>query len=108
MPFCTEDQVRAIVDTDITDSELIELIEDVDAQMILTIAGGGPNVTIRRSISRIWTAYRCMLKDPDAQALGEYSQDRGEALGRMKDELDVMIKAAGGGIAFTAYTSPIP
>ena len=31
MPYCTEPQVRAIVDTDIANADIVELIEETDA-----------------------------------------------------------------------------
>jgi len=98
--YSTEDQVRAICDTDITDDEITELIEETDAMMDRTLDTAALGAIMCRLISRTWTAYRCMLKDPDAQALGEYSHDRGEALKALKEELDGYMLVGGDGMMF--------
>ena len=100
MPYCTEGHVRAICDTDMTDAEITELIEGIDAFMDLRLDTGSLGPTVNRLISRTWTAYRCMLKDPNASALGEWSENRTEALKQLKDELDSYIMSASGGITF--------
>jgi len=98
--YSTEDQVRAICDTDITDAEITELIEETDALIDLELDTSSLDVIVLRRISRVGTAWLCMLKDPNAQGLGEYSEDRAVALKMMKDALDGYMKAASGGIAF--------
>jgi len=98
--YSTSAQVRAIVDTDITDSEITELIEETDAWMDLKLDTGSLNTTMLRLISRTWTALRCMLKDPNSQALGEYREDREFALKKLNSMVDEMLSDAEGGIAF--------
>ena len=100
IPYCTQAQVRAICDTDIEDDEITTLIEEIDAIMDLRLDTGSLGTHVNRLISRLWTAYRCMLKDPNAEALGEWSGDRAVSLQLMKDELDGYIMSASGGIAF--------
>ena len=100
MVYSTSAQVKAIVDTDVTADEITELIEEVDAIMDLTLDTGSLGAIVCRMISRTWTAYRCMLKDPNAQGLGEYSEDRTVALKLLKDELDSLTTTTGDGMAF--------
>ena len=102
MVYSTADQVRAIVDTDITNSEITELIEETDAWMDLKLDTGSLNVTVLRLISRTWTALRCMLKDPNSQTIGEYSESRVFALKKLNMMVDEMLSDAAGGIAFIA------
>ena len=100
MVYCTSAQVRAIVDTDITDTEITELIEETDAWMDLKLDTGSLPTIFLRIVSRTWTAVRCMLKDPNSQALGEYREDREYAMEKLNKLVDEMIADAGGGIAF--------
>ena len=53
------------------------------------------------NLASTYTVYRCMLKDPNARSLGEYSERREETLKRIWMELQDMVTAASGGIAFT-------
>ena len=98
MPYSTEAQVRAIVDTDMTPAEVTELIEETDAWMDLKLPTGTMNAFILRMISRTWTAVRVMLKDPNASELGDYSMDREASLLKLNAMLDEMIKDSSGGI----------
>ena len=76
--------------------------------MDVKLATGGMNVFLLRLISRTWTAVRCMLKDPDAQKIGEYSEDRAFALKKLNAMLDEMIQDAGGGIGFRYSYEQVP
>lgn len=100
MVYCTYPQVRAICDTDMTDTEITGLIEEISAIMDERLDTGSLGVFVNRGIARLWTAYRCMLKDPNASALGEWSENRTEALKQLKEELDGYIMSASGGITF--------
>ena len=99
-PYCTALQVRAICDTDITDPEITELIEETDAFMDFTMDTGSIPVFVLRLISRTMSVIRCFLKDPSARSLGDYEEDRGAALKKLNEELDWYIMGASGGSAF--------
>lgn len=101
-PYCTYHHVRAICDTDITDADITELIEETDALMDANLQTGSINTTILRAISRTWTAIRCMLKDPASMGLGELTYDYEYTLEKLNKELDKLITVADGGIAFVA------
>ena len=98
--YCTTLQIRAVCDTDITDAEITELIEESDWVIDQEITSGSLSAIGYRKLSRLMTAYTCMLKDPNAISLGEYSEDRATTLKMMKDELDGIIMSVSGGIAF--------
>jgi hypothetical protein len=100
MAYVTNTQVRAIVDTDITDAEITELIEESDEWLDVKLDTGNLSATYLRMLSRTLTAIRCMLKDPNAQTLGEYSEDRAAALKKLNSMYDDMLSDAEGGIAF--------
>jgi hypothetical protein len=100
MAYCTNTQVRAIVDTDISDAEITELIAESDEWLDVKLDTGSLSATYLRMLSRTLTAVRCMLKDPNSQALGEYREDREYALKKLNAMLDEMMSDAEGGIAF--------
>jgi len=81
-----------------TDIEITDLITGIQALQDLVLDNGGPNATVRKEICRLWVAVRCMLKDPNAQSIGEYREDRGVALVKLNEHLKDMIKMAYGGI----------
>ena len=97
------------MDTDITDAEITNIITWVDASIKLKMdtasAPSGSGLSgaewnaFLEGLSATWAAYRCMLKDPDAEALGEYRGERQTALALLKAELDDMLKMGSGGIA---------
>lgn len=96
MGYCVATDVRAICDTDISNDEIDVLIDFISALMdnILTTI----NPTILRGVCQLWTAYRCMLKDPNSRSLGEYSENRAAALTAMKAELDSVLGVVPGGV----------
>jgi hypothetical protein len=108
MSFCTIADVRAIIDTDITDSEISQLIDETGAIMSARIDTGSINTLILRAINRTWTAYRCFLKDPDATALGEYREERAENMKLLKEQIDELIRIADGGIGVSYHSEALP
>jgi len=108
MPYCTYSHVRAICDTDVTDVEITEIIEEIDAFMDLKLDTASLSTPVLRGISRRWAAITCMLKDPTSEALGEYRGDRQYSLEKMNKELEDLIKIADGGIAFSYSYEALP
>lgn len=108
MAYSVFGDVRARCDTDITDAEITSLIQESDAWLDLKLTMGGLTVPMRRLLSATLTAIRCMLKDPDAQALGEYREDRAAALKKLNSMMDEMLRDAGGGIGFRYGYEAVP
>ena len=107
MAFCTLAEVRAIVDSDVTDAEITSLINEVDAIMTLTLDTGSINPLVLQGISRRWTAYNIMLKDPNSRSIGEYSENRGEALKQLWAQVEYWMSIADGGIAVVPARSEL-
>ena len=103
MAYCNEGDVRARCDTDVTTLEMPNLIAEASAWLDLKVGAADMaalTASMRRLLAATLTAIICMLKDPNAQALGEYREDREAALKKLNTMLDEMISDAGGGIAF--------
>lgn len=95
------EDVRAIVDTDMEVAEIQDLIDETDAFIDLSVSGVSD--IILRAISRTWTAYKVMLKDPASQTVGGvYTDNRTENLRLLRADYMGMIDAAeaSGGLAF--------
>lgn len=101
MAYSTSAEVLTLVDTNLTDDtgQITALIVETDALMDLKLSTGSLGAAVLSAISRLWTAYRIMLKDPDSRRIGEYAEDRATALKLIKAELDFYMAAAGGGIS---------
>ena len=118
MAFCVFGDVRSIVETDITDAEITNIITWVDARIKLKMSTASPPsgsglsaaewAAFLEGLSATWAAYRCMLKDPQAEALGELRTDRGRALELLRDEITGMLKSGAGGIAMQYASERLP
>lgn len=102
MAYCTTNDVLAIVNTDMSAAEISDLIDRTDVRIDLVIDSGSTNALLLEDLSTTWTAYRVMLKDPDARSLGEYSERRDKQLELLKQEINELIATINGGISFTA------
>ena len=108
MPYSTTADVRAITDTDITDVEITSLINDTDAYMDATLDTGSLSTTIKRMLSRTYTSYVCLRKDPTAQSIGQHSMNRAESMRMLRDDLTTLFTSlGGGGLAFTAASDSL-
>jgi len=116
MAYCTYHDVRSICDTDITDVEITNIITWADARIKLKIDTTATPASLSaaewaaflENLSATYSAYRCMLKDPNSEGLGEWRGDRGEVIKALKDEVDDMLKSGGGGIAMQYHSEQLP
>lgn len=99
MAYCDAAQVRAIVDSDVTDPEIIDLITEVQALMISMLDVGSINALILQGICRRWTAYNVMQKDPNSRGLGEYSENRTQTMKMLWEQILFWMDKSSGGIA---------
>ena len=108
MAYCTAAQVKAIVDTDMSDATVSELIDECDDILDLMLDMGSMSANVRRALSRTYTAIRVMLKDPESMGLGELRYDRRYALEKLNEEFNRMKKRAGGAIAMQYHSESLP
>jgi len=102
MAYSTTAEVLAIIDTDMNAAEIGDIIDEVDDLMDLMLPTGSLGVNILRAISRTWSAYRAMLKDPNARKLGEYSENRAVQLTKLWDQVMFFMLHSDGGISLQA------
>lgn len=107
MAYCSTADVLAIVDTDMSALEVSDLIDRTDARIDLVINSGATAALLLEDLSATWTAYRVMLKDPNARSIGEYSERRDKALEALKQEINELIATINGGIRFVAASESL-
>ena len=109
MGYCHVEDVTAIVHTDMEVAAIQDLIDETDAFIPTRITVAGVDSKILRAISRTWTAYKVMLKDPASESLDGHSENRTVNMKRYEDLYKEMLKDASssGAIVFKMTSSPI-
>jgi hypothetical protein len=90
-----------------SDAEITNIIAQVDTVIDLRLDVGTLPAAYLELVSSTYAQYKCMLKDPGARTLGEYSENRNEALRLLKQEIDGYFKIGGGGLSFVAAMDPV-
>ena len=76
MPYSEPENVRRLVDTTLTDADIVALIAESDAEIDRRV---GPRVTgdpLARKLSALITARTILGRDPSTVSVGEYSETR--------------------------------
>lgn len=109
MAYSNVDDVTALVDTDMGPNIIQTIIDEVDDFIALKIDVSAVTAPILRAISRTWTVYRVMLKDPAAKSKEGVSDNRTENLRHLKALYLEMLADASthGRIVFKMTSSPI-
>ena len=106
MAYCVISDVRAIVDSNMTDTEIEGIIDECGA-LITAKIGSSAAPLVLRAINRTWAAYRVMQKDPDSMSLGELRYDRSASMKQMREDYTDWLNIGGGGIATKYKSEPI-
>ena len=80
MAYCDFTIVRSQVVTDLEDATITNIILEVDAWIDWNYEVTGVPALVLQKASKLRTAYEIMLRDPNAQKIGEYSEDRSTQL----------------------------
>jgi hypothetical protein len=107
VPYAIVSDVRSIVDSDVSDAEITNIIAWSDAVITMRLDVGALPAAFLELLSSKISALTIMLKDPGARTLGEYSENRNEALRLLKQEIDEYFKIGGGGLSFVAAMDPV-
>lgn len=71
MPYCTAADVRLLVDTDLTDDEIVSLIESSDALIDKTIGTQSASDKLIKRLSMLLTAKEIKTRQPQSYVVGE-------------------------------------
>jgi len=77
--YCTASDVRNIIHTGLSDSEIEVIIELSDAEIDKRLGARDPSDKVIRKLSMLLTAQTVRLRQPGSVAMGEYSES-GEGL----------------------------
>ena len=74
MTYCTASDVRIIINTKLTDEQIISIIETSDAQIDKRIGAQDASEKLIKKLSMLLTVHTIKSRYPQSQALGEYRE----------------------------------
>lgn len=107
MPYCSVEDVQAVVDTDMEAQEIEDLITEISDFMDNMYDTGSLSTRFKRGLCRRMTQLDVMLKDPNSRTIAEYREDRSIALRILQQNLNEWKKAASSGVTFQVSYEPI-
>ena len=97
MAYCTASDIRLIIHTSLTDSDITSIIETSDAQIDKRIGAQSPSDKAVKKLSMLITAKTIKGRQPRSVAAGEYREDSGNILETWTTEIEGL---------FRLYSSP--
>ena len=102
MAYCTALDVRLIVSTSLTDTEISSVIEMSDTEIDRRIGTQDASDDLIKKLSMLLTARSIKTRQPKSVAIGEYREDSGDVLEVWEREIeriyrlyrDVSVKAS--------------
>jgi len=88
MAYCTVADVRAIINTSLTDEQITSIIETSDAEIDRRIGAQNPDDKLVKKLSMLLTAHTIKTRQPRSQAIGEYREDAGDVLKVWEREIE--------------------
>ena len=92
MPYCTASDVRLIIETSLTDTEIETLIEMSDAEIDTRIGTQSPTDKLVKKLSALTTAHTIKTRQPQTTTIGEYREDTGNTLETWANEINRIIR----------------
>jgi len=80
MAYCTAADVRRIIHTSLTDSDITSIIEMSDAQIDKRLGAQSSSDKVVKKLSMLLTAETIKARQPRSVAAGEYREDSGDVL----------------------------
>jgi len=88
MAYCTASDVRLVVETSLTDTQITSLIEMSDAEIDGRLGSQDPSDKLIKKLSVLLTAHTVKTRQPASVAVGEYREDAGDVLGVWEREIE--------------------
>jgi len=95
MPYCTASDVRLIIKTSLTDSEIEALIEMSDAEIDTHIGTQNPTDKLVKKLSTLITAHAAKTRQPQSVAIGEYREETEGVLEAWEREIEKIYRLKG-------------
>ena len=93
MPYSTPTDVRLIVDTTLTDTQITAIIQMSDTQIDARIGSQSTPGELVKKLSALLTAHAIKTRQPQSLAVGEYKEDTGD-----REDLQTPRKRLGEGL----------
>ena len=89
--YCTAADVRAIINTNLTDEQINSIIETSDAEIDRYIGAQDPSDKLVK-LSMLLTAHTIKTRQPRSQAIGDYREDAGDVLEVWEGEIEMIYR----------------
>jgi hypothetical protein len=86
--YCTASDVRFIVETSLTDTEISGIVEMSDAEIDLRLGSQDSSDKLIKKLSMLLTAHAIKTRQPKSQVIGEYREDAGNVLEVWEREIE--------------------
>ena len=97
MAYCTASDIRRIIHTSLTDSEITSIIETSDAQLDKRLGAQSSSDKVVKKLSMLLSAKTIKARQPRSVAAGEYREDSGNIIEVWAQEIEGL---------FRLYSSP--
>ena len=88
MPYCTASDVRMIIHTSLTDTDIVAVIEMSDAEIDKRLGPQSGSDKVIKKLSVLLSAHIIKQRQPRSVAAGEYSEDAGDVLEVWEREIE--------------------
>jgi hypothetical protein len=95
MTYCTASDVRRIIHTSLTDSDIASIVETSDAQIDKRLGAQSSSDKVVKKLSMLLTAKTIKARQPWSMAAGEYREDSGNILDVWTQEIEEFYRLYG-------------
>lgn len=92
MAYCTASDVRLIIHTSLTDSDIASIIETSDAQIDRRLGTQSSSDKVVKKLSMLFTARTIKQRQPDSVAVGEYKESSGDIQATWSREIAALLR----------------
>jgi len=92
MAYCTATDVRQIIHTSLTDSDIASIIETSDAQIDKRLGAQSSSDKVVKKLSMLLTAKTIKGRQPRSVAAGEYREDAGGIIEVWTQEIEALYR----------------
>jgi len=86
--YCTASDVRLVVETSLTDTQISSIIEMSDAEIDGRLGSQDSSDKLVKKLSVLLTAHTVKTRQPASVAVGEYREDAGDVLGAWEQKIE--------------------
>ena len=95
MAYCTASDVRLVVETSLTDTEISGVIEMSDAEIDSRLGSQSVSDKLIKKLSMLLTAHSIKTRQSESVAIGEYREDAGNVLEVWEREIERIYRLYG-------------